>query len=172
MLFSVGTYATGSMRDFYREASYTQLDVIGIVSGSGGPTAGWYRAPQPKSFYTDGNYGFNNHPKNAQKLVEDVIALADPTVNFADYDNDGDGIVDALVVICAGSGGEQTGNANDIWSRKWNIPQVRDGVTIDRYFMAPEDGRWASCPRARPPAHGLAGPVRHGLLVGRHRSWT
>jgi immune inhibitor A len=142
MLFSVGTYATGSMRDFYREASYTQLDVIGVVSGAGGPTAGWYRAPQPKSFYTDGNYGFNGYPKNAQRLVEDVVALADPNVNFADYDNDGDGIVDALVVICAGTGGEQTGNVNDIWSHKWNItPQVRDGVKIDRYFMAPEDGR-------------------------------
>ena len=142
MLFSVGTYATGSMRDFYREASYTKLDVIGLVSGSGGPTAGWYRAPQPKSFYTSGNYGFGTHPNNAQKLVEDAIALADPNVNFADYDNDGDGVVDALVVICAGSGGEQTGNVNDIWSHKWDItPQVRDGVTINRYFMAPEDGR-------------------------------
>ena len=62
------------------------------------------------------NYGFGTHPNNAQKLVEDAIALADPNVNFADYDNDGDGVVDALVVICAGSGGEQTGNVNDIWS--------------------------------------------------------
>lgn len=142
MLFSIGTYATGSMRDFYREASYSQLDVIGLVSGSGGPTAGWYRAPQPKSFYTSGNYGFGTHPNNAQKLVEDAIAMADPNVNFAEYDNDGDGVVDALVVICAGSGAEQTGNVNDIWSHKWDIaPQVRDGVTINRYFMAPEDGR-------------------------------
>jgi immune inhibitor A len=142
MLFSVGTYATGSMRDFYREASYNQLDVIGIVSGSGGPTAGWYRAPQPKTYYTDGNFGFGGYPKNAQRLVEDAIALADANVNFADYDNDGDGVVDALVVICAGTGAEQTGNVNDIWSHKWSItPQVRDGVTIDRYFMAPEDGR-------------------------------
>lgn len=142
MMFSLGAYATGSMRDFYREASYGVLDVVGVVSGSGGPTAGWYRAPQPKSYYTDGNYGFGGYPKNAQKLVEEAIALADPNVDFSLYDNDGDGVVDALVVICAGSGAEQTGNVNDIWSHKWSItPQVRDGVTIDRYFMAPEDGR-------------------------------
>lgn len=142
MLFSVGTYPTRSMRDFYREASYNQLDVVGVVSGSGGPTAGWYRAPQPKSYYTNANYGFGAYPKNAQKLVEDAIALADPNVDFSLYDNDGDGIVDALVVICAGTGAEQSGNVNDLWSHKWNItPQVRDGVTIDRYFMAPEDGR-------------------------------
>lgn len=142
MLFSTGTYGTGSMRDFYREASYGQLDVVGLVSGTGGPTTGWYRAPQPKSYYTNGDYGFGSYPQNAQRLVEDVIALADPNVNFADYDNDGDGVVDALVLICAGSGAEQTGNVNDIWSHKWGIsPQTRDGVTISSYFMAPEDGR-------------------------------
>jgi len=142
MLFSSGSYATGSMRDFYREASYGKLDVTGEVSGTGGATAGWYRAPQPKSFYTNDNYGFGDHPRNAQKLVEDVIDLAAANVNFAEYDNDGDGIVDALVIIVAGSGGEATGNTGDIWSHKWAItPRTIDGVQIRSYFMAPEDGR-------------------------------
>ncbi|MCW3465672.1 M6 family metalloprotease domain-containing protein [Chitinophaga nivalis] len=142
LLFSVGSYATGSMRDFYKEASYGQLDVTGQVAGSGGPTAGWFRAPKPKSYYTDGNFGFNAYPKNAQKLAEDVIDLANPFVNFSSYDNDGDGFVEAVIIICAGSGGEQTGNVNDIWSHKWNITtKTVDGVKIDRYFMAPEDGR-------------------------------
>lgn len=142
MLFSSGTYGTGSMRDFFREASYNKLDVTGVVSGTGGPTSGWYRVPQPKSYYTDGNYGFNAYPKNAQRLVEDAITLANPFVNFADYDNDGDGVVDALVIICAGSGGEATGNVNDIWSHKWSItPKNIDGVQVRNYFMAPEDGR-------------------------------
>lgn len=141
LLFSVGTYATGSMRDFYREASYNQLDVQGEVAGTG-PTAGWFRAPRTKAYYTANNFGFGSYPTNAQKLTEDVIDLANPHVNFAQYDNDGDGFVEALVIICAGSGGEQTGNKSDIWSHKWNItPKNVDGVKIDRYFMAPEDGR-------------------------------
>ena len=141
MLFSVGSYATGSMRDFFLEASYNQLDVSGKVFGTGGPTAGWFRAPKTKAHYTDGNYGFNAYPKNAQKLVEDVIDLAAPHVDFSDYDN-GTGKVEALVIIAAGSGGEATGNTGDIWSHKWGIsPQTRNGVTIDSYFMAPEDGR-------------------------------
>jgi hypothetical protein len=38
LLFSTGTYSTGSMRDYYREASYNKLDVTGIVSGTGGST--------------------------------------------------------------------------------------------------------------------------------------
>ncbi len=142
MLFSTGTYATGSMRDYYREASYGKLDVTGEVSGTGGPTAGWYRAPQTKDYYTNGNYGFGTYPRNAQKLAEDAIDLAAPHVNFANYDNDGDGFVEALVIICAGSGGEQTSNTGDIWSHKWSItPRLVDGVRVDRYFMAPEDGR-------------------------------
>lgn len=137
MLFSVGTYPTGSMRDFYREASYNKLDVIGNVFG-------WYKAPHPKSYYTNGNYGFGSYPQNAQRLVEDVIDLADAdsAVNFANYDNDGDGVVEALVIVAAGTGAEVTGDTNDIWSHKWGIPtKTVDGVQIQSYFMAPEDGR-------------------------------
>ncbi|MBB3192490.1 M6 family metalloprotease domain-containing protein [Halomonas cerina] len=142
MLFSVGSYATGSMRDYYREASYNQLDVVGEVSGTGGATTGWYRAPQTKDYYTNGDYGFGAYPRNAQKLVEDAVDLAAPHVNFALYDNDGDGIVDALVIIAAGTGGEVTGNTGDIWSHKWGInPRTIDGVQVRNYFMAPEDGR-------------------------------
>ncbi|WP_219414405.1 M6 family metalloprotease domain-containing protein [Pseudonocardia nigra] len=142
LLFSLGTYATGSMRDFYQGASYGQLDVDGTVNGSGGAVAGWYRAPQPKSYYTGGNFGFGSHPQNAQGLVEDVLDLAAADVDFSGYDKDGDGVVEALVLVCAGSGAEQTGNTNDLWSHKWGIqPQVRNGVTISTYFMAPEDGR-------------------------------
>lgn len=142
MLFSQGTYATGSMRDFFKEASYNQVDVDGEISAAGGPTAGWHRAPQPKSYYTNGNFGFGSYPRNAQRLAEDVIDLANPFVNFSQYDNDGDGVVEALVIIAAGSGGEVTGDAGDIWSHKWGItPKNVDGVQINTYFMAPEDGR-------------------------------
>lgn len=142
MLFSVDSYASGSMRDFYREASYNQLDVAGEVSGTGGPTHGWYRVPKTKAFYTQNNYGFGAYPENAQKLVEDAVDLAAPHVNFAQYDNDGDGVVDALVIIVSGSGGEITGNTSDIWSHKWEItPKTIDGVQVQTYFMAPEDGR-------------------------------
>ncbi len=142
MLFSIGSYATGSMRDFYREASYGQLDVSGEVSGTGGVTVGWYRAPNPKSYYTNGDYGFGSYPRNAQRLVEDVVQLARPHINFAQYDNDGDGVVDALVIIAAGTGGEVSGNTGDIWSHKWAInPISANGVSIQTYFMAPEDGR-------------------------------
>jgi immune inhibitor A len=138
LLFSLGK---NSMRDYFKEVSYNQLNVVGEVSGHG-PSSGWYRAPQAKSFYTNNDFGFGAYPRNAQKLVEELIDLAAPHVNFADYDNDGDGKVESLVVVCAGVGGEQSGNKSDFWSHKWGIsPKVVDGVTVDRYFMAPENGR-------------------------------
>jgi immune inhibitor A len=139
LMFSL---SSNSMRDYYREVSYGKLDVTGEVSGAGGPTAGWYRVPKTKAYYTNNNYGFGAYPQNAQKLVEDIIDLAAPHVNFADYDNTGDGFVDALVIICAGTGAEASGNKSDIWSHKWQIsPKNVDGVKVSRYFMAPEDGR-------------------------------
>ncbi len=142
LLFSQGTQSPGSMRDFFHEASYGQLDVDGTVNGSGGPTQGWYRAPRPKSYYTNGEFGFDDYPRNVQRLVEDILDQASGDVDFSDYDADADGDVEALVLICAGQGAEQTGDKNDIWSHKWEIaPQVRNGVTISRYFMAPENGR-------------------------------
>jgi immune inhibitor A len=135
LLFSSGTFATGSMRDYYAEVSYNKLTVTGEVFG-------WFRAPRPKTYYTNGQNGFGSYPQNAQKLVEDVVALANPTVNFAPYDNDGNGVIEAIVIIAAGSGAEQTGNPNDIWSHKWAIsPLTVDGVRVQGYFMAPEDGR-------------------------------
>lgn len=135
LLFSSGTFASGSMRDYYAEASYNKLTVTGEVFG-------WFRAPNPKTFYTNGNNGFGSYPRNAQKLVEDVLTLADPTVNFAPFDNDGDSVIEAIVIIAAGSGAEVTGNNDDIWSHKWGItPKTVDGVKVTEYFMAPEDGR-------------------------------
>lgn len=141
MLFSSGTYATGSLKDFYWEASYHKLTVTGDISGQGGATNGWYRAPRSYSYYTNNNFGFGSYPQNAQKLVEDLVDLANPFVNFANYDNDGDGFVDALFIVHAGPGAEVTGNKNHIWSHQWGIsPKTVDGVKVQTYSMEPEDG--------------------------------
>ena len=73
-------------------------------------------------------------------MVEDAVGLADPLVDFSQYDNDADGYVDALFVIHAGPGAEYTGNANDIWSHAWvtHSEVLVDGVRVWRYSMEPE----------------------------------
>ncbi len=127
---------SGSVNNFYRENSYNNLSITSPVYPS---ALGWYRAPQTYSYYVANNYGLNLTPPNAQTLVEDLIALADPFVDFSQFDNDLDGTVDGLIIAHAGPGAELTGQTTDIWSHKWGItPQVRDGVTISTYCMNPE----------------------------------
>jgi len=137
LLFSKGfVYPTGSMRDFYWENSYQTFEVIGDVYG-------WYRMPQNYNYYTCMSsycYGFGTYPWNAQKLTEDAIDSADQYVNFADYDHEGDGWVDALFVVHAGPGAENTGNCCHIWSMKWQMSQPvnKDGVNMSTFAMEPE----------------------------------
>lgn len=145
LLFSVGTFPTGSMRDYYLENSYGNFEVVGAISG-------WHRMPREYSYYVDGQRGFGDYPRNAQKLTEDAVLAADPYVDFSQYDNDGpdgvpdsgddDGYVDALFVVHAGPGYETSHDPNDIHSHAWvttyDVPV--DGVYVWRYSMEPEDG--------------------------------
>jgi immune inhibitor A len=145
MLFSSGKYPTGSLRDYYYEASYHKLTITGDVSGGDskgeGSDKGWYRAPKACSYYADQKYGFGEYPKNATRLVEDAVDLAAGHVDFANYDVDGDGEVDALFIVHAGLGAEVSGLTSHIWSHISNIPpKTVDGVRVSRYSMEPEDG--------------------------------
>jgi len=119
MIFSVETYPTGSINDYYQEVSYGQFSISGGVFG-------WRKM---QSMY------------NGWYDIGEIVAIFDPTVNFANYDGDGDGYVDALWIIHAGPGMEETHDPNDIWShavRGAHVP-TSDGVAIDRWSMQPEE---------------------------------
>ncbi|MGD8979124.1 MAG: M6 family metalloprotease domain-containing protein, partial [candidate division WOR-3 bacterium] len=136
ILSSCGCYPTGSMRDYYLEISYGSVEFITTV-------AGWFRLPQPYTYYTNGNFGFGTYPMNAQKMAEDAVWAADSAVDFSEFDNDNDGYIDALFIVHAGPGAEVTGNVNHIWSHAWNtvnVPYV-DSVYAWSYSTEPEDGR-------------------------------
>ena len=129
LLFGAGS----SLTNYYDAVSYSKLSVTGQV-------AGWFRAPKTYAYYCYGQYGTDGaYPHNAQRLVENAVDLANPTVNFAQYDVDGDSYVDALFVVHAGPGAEYTGSANDIWSHAWGINTKNvDGVKVSAYSMEPE----------------------------------
>jgi immune inhibitor A len=135
LLFSKGfAFPTGSMRDYYLENSYGKLDVVGGVTG-------WYRMPHNYSYYVNHYYGLGSYPQNSQKLAEDAVDSADAHLNFANYDYNHDGWVDALIIVHAGPGAEETGDLDDIWSHKWYIgylPLFKDGVYLNDYNMDPE----------------------------------
>ena len=133
LLFSDGQ---GTLKDYLREVTYGTLSLstenlpseIKVV-----------RAPETYKYYVNDKNGQGSYPQNSQKLVEDVINMIDPVVDFSKYDNDGDGAVDALFIVHAGQGAEWTGRDSDIWSHSWSITtQKRDGVIISRYSIEPE----------------------------------
>jgi immune inhibitor A len=135
LLFSEGITDPGSMTDFYLENSYGQAFLAGQVTD-------WYRMPQDYAYYVDGRNGFGDYPRNAQRLTEDAVMAADPDVDFSMYDNDGDGMVDALFVVHAGPGAEDSGgNPDFIWSHAWVTSYYvpLDSVYVYRYSMEPEE---------------------------------
>ncbi len=135
ILFAPGGSGLGSMTDFYLENSYGQLYVDGEVYG-------WYRMPRSYSTYVGSDYGLQAGEPNARTLVKDAIAIADPNVNYAQFDNDGDGFVEAIFVLHAGPGAEETGSASHMWSHRWNAGgqvQTADGVKCFNYVAVPEE---------------------------------
>ena len=126
-----------SSHDYYKKVSYGNLDIVTVNLPS---TVGWVTAPQTYSYYVNGQNGIGSYPHNSQKLVEDIVNLVNPSIDFSQYDNDGDGYVDALFIIHSGSGAEYTGNNNDIWSHAWttSTPQILDGVKVYHYSIEPE----------------------------------
>lgn len=142
MLFSVGTYPTGSMADYYSDNSYGKFEITGDV------TVFWYTAPESTAYYycnkdripgTSDDFGLGFLEPNAGTFVKHLVSLADPDVDFSRYDNDDNGSVDALQVCHAGPGAESTGDPNHIWSHKSSINWLtEDGVYVRTYTIQPE----------------------------------
>ena len=86
--------------------------------------------------------------KAASEMVMEACQLAEATVDFSKYDDDGDGEVDNVFVFF--SGGDEAEGAGDdcIWSHAWYLQQgagknlVLDGKVIDRYACTSEMTRF------------------------------
>lgn len=121
-----------SLYDFYYENSYGKLKVEGMVFGK------WVTLSKNYSYYEGLHQGMGYYPNNSQKLVEDAINAITPKVNFADYDGNGDGVVDGIFIIYAGQRPDAK-NPNRIYPHEWNItPIVKNGKTISNYTLIPE----------------------------------
>ena len=126
----------GSIDEYFRLSSngnFTpQFDVYGPVTLSNN-----------QAYY--GANGYNGDAR-AHECVYDACVALDGEINFADYDTDGDGIVDNIYVIYAGQGESDYGSANTIWPHSWNLeyglgyrPKL-DDVYLSRYGVSNE---WA-----------------------------
>jgi len=141
LFFSTGKIPTGSVTEYYREVTKGLVEIVGSVVGP-------ITLPHPIGYYANGKSGLSDTAPNAATMAYDAAVEADKVLDFTQYDNDGDGFVDAYVIVHAGSGAEETGNANDIWSHKWvlpNGPYNADATKIYAYLTVPEDCKLGVC---------------------------
>lgn len=113
----------GSFRDYYLENSYGKLDITTTVSR-------WVTLPYAKSHY--GSEG-------AGEMIIEALRILDSEIDYSEFDNDGDGILDGLAVIHQGTGAEASGSSYDIWSHSSSLSGVSyDGIHVNRYTIQPE----------------------------------
>jgi immune inhibitor A len=137
LLFGDGPGVT--LRNYYAAASRQQLRI-------GGKVEGWLTLPQPLAYYVGRANGRGDYPNNSQKLAADALDLAERAgVDLSRFDRDGDGLVDGLLIVHAGTGAEDAPEELQpqlIWSHKWNLRERRvvNGVSAWPYTLQPEDG--------------------------------
>ncbi len=119
VFFSQGTMDPGSLQEYFQEISYGSCWIDGEVRG-------WF-----------------TQPTYIQSLwFSDFFAAADPYIDYSDFDHDGDGYTDAVYVIHAGPGQEETHYFGDIWSFAFMYGydyMTEDGVIIDAFACNPEE---------------------------------
>jgi immune inhibitor A len=134
-------YSDKSLNEYYHEVSYGQVDIAGFVSD-------WMRMPQPYSFYVDGNNdGLGDYPRNSQRMVEDAVNMAKQQggIDWDKFDVNGDGKIDALSIVHAGTGAEVVGSGEgEIWSHKSLITEkiaVTSKTSALGYLTVPADSK-------------------------------
>ena len=123
----------GSAQKYFYDASNGQyqpeFDIVGPVTLS-----------QNMAYYgaNDGN-GNDVHPA---LMVAEACELVNGSVDFTQYDNDNDGVVDFVYVYYAGYGEADGGDANTIWPHAWQVSAEKqlklDGKKIDVYACSNE----------------------------------
>ncbi|MCH4156569.1 MAG: M6 family metalloprotease domain-containing protein [Muribaculaceae bacterium] len=124
---------SGSVCDYFRDNSMGMFNPKFDVAG---PVDINYSCTYPHS--TD----------SISQVIKATLAAADSSVNYADYDVNGDGAVDMLYFIFAGFGSNFSGNNSGyVWPHAFYInnfaPELTlDGVTFGRYACSTELFGW------------------------------
>lgn len=126
-----GYGAVGSAAQFFRENSMEQFvptfDVYGPV-----------KLANNRVYY--GEQVGTRHDRNAAAMVTEAVAALDATVDFSQYDLDGDGYIDNIYVFYAGQGQATYGGTETVWPHSSTIVNgpVVDGVRVGRYACSNE----------------------------------
>lgn len=135
--------ATGSIRQYFYDQSWgqynMQIDVIGPVTLS-----------REAAYYgTNDEDGNDEHA--ADMIVEACRLAAAQGADFSQYDSNGDGYVDWVVVLYAGKGENDHGGSKTIWPHQFDLSYTGDviqlgGKYINHYCCLNElDGKGKRC---------------------------
>lgn len=141
LFFSTGVIPTKSVREYFTDVTRGLVNIQGQVVGP-------FRMPKTLAQYAHGASGTGAALPNARTMARDAVLASNASVNFGLYDNDGNGYVDAFIVVHAGAGAEVTGSPGDIWSHKWTVDGGAmnvDGTKIYAYLTVPEDSKIGVC---------------------------
>lgn len=127
--------AIGSVHDYFLDQSYNNFDlnfdVVGPVTVSKGYA------------YYGANSSDDGIDVNAAEMVKEAVKLVKDSVNFADYDWDGDKEAEQVICIYAGQGEATGGATNTIWPHQYRLSYTGNtvtinGITIDSYLVLNE----------------------------------
>lgn len=127
----------GSVKDYFLAQSNGQFELDFDVVGP-------YTLNHEYAYYGAPSGG--SHDVRPCDMVYDACRLADPDVNFADYDWDGDGYVEQVYVLFAGLGQAAGGDENTIWPHESKLQYGNNGsyvskdnnVVVNTYACGPE----------------------------------
>ncbi|HNQ78718.1 MAG TPA: M6 family metalloprotease domain-containing protein [Acidobacteriota bacterium] len=144
-----GTFPYESLRNFYFRSSYGLLEFSGDALG-------WYVTPYPRSSVQESTTG-------RESLIKEVLNHYDEMGHdFSQYDNDGDGTIDYLVVIWTGP---DNGWANFWWGYMTSFQDSSfklDGKRLGGYSWQwesnPEGGKFSARVVIHETGHALGLP--------------
>ncbi len=127
--------ATGSAKEYFDDQfngmydfSFTVTDIVTLS--------------QTQAYY--GGNDESGNDTNPEYMVYEACQLVDDSVDFSQFDDDGDGEVDNVFIFFAGSDEADGGGDDCIWSHAWylgdgaGLDLTLDGVVINRYACTSE----------------------------------
>ncbi len=115
------------VNDYFNEVSYDKFNVTGKAYG-------WFTMPKTHDYYGENDPDNADWDKHYAELAEDAIAASDATVDYSDYDADGDCIVDSVAVVYQGyDENDPLGKDSNIWPINMSLSwENANGTTQDR----------------------------------------
>ena len=130
LFFSTGKIPTGSVREYFAEASDNLITLTGQVVGP-------YRLPRTLATYAGGGSGIDNPEPNARTMARDAAQARQPRCRLRPLRQRRQRVRGRIRRRSCRSRGEETGNGNHIWSHKWVLAGGAFNADNTKIFALP-----------------------------------